>query len=309
MLNILEIKEEFFTLYFITSNDGSENWTDGVREIMGEDGYIFQHRIVVTRSQAERITKRFAPSDIASRCAAPLLFQSDGSLPEQYAGIIVRPVAGKSVVKKLKQGFKFVCDDFRFVFGGPISSGPQISEQTLMLAFDSISDILGEAGLKEADLTRTWLYMDDLLKHYDLLNRAREKCFSKWFGATQDYLPASTGIQGRLHSHIPLTVDFCAFSGEKLEVNRVASLLQDEPTKYDKLFSRAVSVSFPQNVLLFISGTASIDKAGNSLLHGDFRGQVKKTLEVIEAILSGQGMDFESVRQVTVYIKKSEDFI
>ena len=62
--------------------------------------------------------------------------------------------------------------------------------------------------------------------------------------------------------------------------------LQNEPTDYGKLFSRAVAVGFPQSKLLLISGTAAIDKAGSSVYIGNFKSQMAFTLEIVSAILS-----------------------
>jgi enamine deaminase RidA (YjgF/YER057c/UK114 family) len=83
--------------------------------------------------------------------------------------------------------------------------------------------------------------------------------------------------------------------------------LQNEPTDYGKLFSRAVAVGFPQSKLLLISGTAAIDKAGSSVYIGNFKSQMAFTLEVVSAILSQEKGSFSNVAQAIIYLKRSKD--
>ena len=54
---------------------------------------------------------------------------------------------------------------------------------------------------------------------------------------------------------------------------------------YKKSFSRAVQVRGGHLRRLFISGTASIDKDGNSVYLQDTSAQINRTMEVVEAIL------------------------
>ena len=106
--------------------------------------------------------------------------------------------------------------------------------------------------MQEAAIARTWHSMNDILKDYEKLNTAREQFFTKWYSAANHFIPASTGIQGHLIGNEPLAVEFCAFSGDNIRIKQISSPLQDEPTAYGKLFSRAVAVGFPHCKLLLI---------------------------------------------------------
>lgn len=60
--------------------------------------------------------------------------------------------------------------------------------------------------------------------------------------------------------------------------------------------------------MVYISGTASIDKTGASIHQGDFEKQLVFTLEVLSAILKQVHADFSHVVQATVYLKNHRDF-
>jgi enamine deaminase RidA (YjgF/YER057c/UK114 family) len=75
------------------------------------------------------------------------------------------------------------------------------------------------------------------------------------------------------------------------------------------LFSRAVVVRFPKNTLLFISGTASINKTGESVYIGDFERQMAFILEVVSAILHQVNGNFSNVAQAIIYLKRSKDLV
>ena len=123
--------------------------------------------------------------------------------------------------------------------------------------------------MRESALARTWLFINYILEDYEKLNMAREQYFAKWHCAANQILPASTGIQGRMTGDDALAFEFCAFSGDNVTIKQISSPLQNEPTSYGKLFSRAVAVEFPHSKLLLISGTAAVDKAGSSVYIGN----------------------------------------
>jgi enamine deaminase RidA (YjgF/YER057c/UK114 family) len=120
-------------------------------------------------------------------------------------------------------------------------------------------------------------------------------------------MPASTGIQGHMTGNEDLAVEFCAFSGNNITIKQIASPLQNEPTAYGKLFSRAVAVVFPNSKLLLISGTAAIDKTGSSVYIGNFESQMAFTLEIVSAIISQENGGFPNVAQAIVYLKRRKD--
>jgi enamine deaminase RidA (YjgF/YER057c/UK114 family) len=68
-----------------------------------------------------------------------------------------------------------------------------------------------------------------------------------------------------------------------------------------------VIVEFPKSKLLYISGTASIDKTGTSVYVGDFKSQMEYTLEIISAILKQSRCDYSAIVQAMIYLKRVED--
>ena len=88
---------------------------------------------------------------------------------------------------------------------------------------------------------------------------------------------------------------------------RVPSPLQSSAHDYGSSFSRAVEVDCPDHRRLYVSGTASIDKAGNTIFLDDCRAQVAKTMEVVQAILESRQMGWEDVTRALAYFKRAKD--
>jgi enamine deaminase RidA (YjgF/YER057c/UK114 family) len=56
---------------------------------------------------------------------------------------------------------------------------------------------------------------------------------------------------------------------------------------------------------LYVSGTASIDKAGATAFVGDCRAQVNLTMEVVQAILHSRDMAWGDVTRSLAYFKRA----
>ena len=79
----------------------------------------------------------------------------------------------------------------------------------------------------------------------------------------------------------------------------------NEPIRYTKpvSFSRGVRVDLGECVILFISGTASVDKHGKTAHSGDFLAQTKKTFKNLTALLQSEGASWHDVVKTTCYLK------
>ena len=77
----------------------------------------------------------------------------------------------------------------------------------------------------------------------------------------------------------------------------------DYPTRIS--FTRAMHVELDNCVMLFISGTASVDEHGNSIHQGDVVAQTRRTFENIKALLEAEGLDWHDIVRTTCYL---EDF-
>lgn len=71
-------------------------------------------------------------------------------------------------------------------------------------------------------------------------------------------------------------------------------------------FSRGIRVDLNGLVILFISGTASIDENGKSVHIGDFRAQMRRTLYNITKLLESEGATWKDVVRTTCYLRDIE---
>jgi enamine deaminase RidA (YjgF/YER057c/UK114 family) len=55
--------------------------------------------------------------------------------------------------------------------------------------------------------------------------------------------------------------------------------------------------------ILLISGTASIDEAGKSVHIGDFRAQMRRTLENITGLLKSEGCTWSDIVRTSCYLR------
>jgi len=77
----------------------------------------------------------------------------------------------------------------------------------------------------------------------------------------------------------------------------------NEPLEYGNSFSRGLRVNLGDSDLLFISGTASIDKNGKTFKPGDFPAQTKRTFANISALLVSEGACWQDIVQTRCYLK------
>lgn len=308
MKSVLILQEEDFCIEFFNGSGNTYETNSSLREELSYDDrmYVLQEVIIVPSHMVSEINKFSAMSIAPQRCNRPFVLISHNELPVQYAAVTAK-TKSKAIVAKSDTGIKIATDAINVLYSAPILGGQVNKGDSFIDAFYRISKILNSFQMKESEIARTWLFMRDILNDYEALNTARAKFFAKWYSPVNHFLPASTGIQNRMAGNEILAFGFCAFSGNKVVIKQIPSPLQNEPTAYGKLFSRAVIVEFSRTKLLFISGTASIDKTGTSVYAGDFKRQAEFTLEIISAILKQFQCGFSDVVQATIYLKRRED--
>lgn len=304
----LILQENNFCLEFFNGNGNIFQKDSSLREelLLNENMYVLQEIIIVPPDMISEANNFSAETFASPRCNKPLIFIGHPDLPVQYASITIKTEKGKTRVEKSDTAIKVTADGINLLYGAPIFNTHE-NAHSFMAAFDNISEVLQSFQMSESAITRTWLFMRDILNDYEELNKAREQFFAKWNCVANQIMPASTGIQNRMIGNERLAFEFCAFSGNNITVRKISSPLQNEPTAYGKLFSRAVAVQFPQSKLLFISGTASIDETGKSVYVGNFESQMKLTLEVLSAMLRQENCSFSNIAQAIVYLKRQED--
>src|ERR1700755_1379096 len=68
-------------------------------------------------------------------------------------------------------------------------------------------------------------------------------------------------------------------------------------------FSRGMRIDLNGVTILLISGTASIDENGVSVHIGDFRAQMKRTLDNITGLLESEGCTWHDIVRTTCYLR------
>jgi enamine deaminase RidA (YjgF/YER057c/UK114 family) len=68
-------------------------------------------------------------------------------------------------------------------------------------------------------------------------------------------------------------------------------------------FSRGMRIDIGDVTILLISGTASIDENGVTVHVGDFRAQMKRTLDNITGLLKSEGCTWHDVMRTTCYLR------
>lgn len=68
-------------------------------------------------------------------------------------------------------------------------------------------------------------------------------------------------------------------------------------------FSRGMRIDLNGLTILLISGTASIDENGVSVHIGDFRAQMRRTLENITGLLASEGCTWHDIVRTSCYLR------
>jgi 2-iminobutanoate/2-iminopropanoate deaminase len=71
-------------------------------------------------------------------------------------------------------------------------------------------------------------------------------------------------------------------------------------------FSRGLRIDLNGLAILLISGTASIDEQGVSIHIGDFRAQLRRTYQNIDALLAAEGATWKDIVRTTCYLRDIE---
>jgi enamine deaminase RidA (YjgF/YER057c/UK114 family) len=160
------------------------------------------------------------------------------------------------------------------------------------------------------NLLRTWFFVRDIDTNYHGLVEARREFFERCGMTESTHYVASTGIAGEMQRYDEIVaMDAlleCGLDSAQIRFMSAESHLC--PTHhYGVTFERGTQTTYGDRTHHFISGTASIDKEGRTLHEGDLDGQVERTLENIEALLSRQGTHLSDLKQAVVYLRDATD--
>jgi len=186
--------------------------------------------------------------------------------------------------------------------------------------FDRAQSLLHSQGIEFCNVVRTWIYLSNILDWYGEFNRARNARFAE-FGllgltekenreAEQIFLPASTGILGENPLGAVATMDLLALppNQDNIHIAHTSGLEQKSPYRYGSAFSRAMTLKESDVTHILLSGTASIDEHGKTVYLDDAAEQIRKTMAVIQSLISAEGATLKHINEATVFFKDAADF-
>jgi len=174
--------------------------------------------------------------------------------------------------------------------------------------FSLLDKILAENNFNFQDVVRTWFYNNNITEWYADFNSVRTSFF-KEKKIFENLVPASTGIgaENIYGSAICAGLHAIKSHNKKRIAQVIESPLQNSAMNYKSSFSRAVEISFPEYKKLYISGTASINKNGETVFIGNCAKQIAETMKIVEALLNSRGATWENVSRSIAYFRKTQD--
>ncbi|QQE11281.1 hypothetical protein JD969_17555 [Planctomycetota bacterium] len=179
-------------------------------------------------------------------------------------------------------------------------------------AISQAEALLYRENMAFKDVARTWFYLDDILDWYNEFNIVRNKIYNQFElmpqGETCLKLPASTGICGKNNKDSALLIDLVAV--KKLEASNDNSIIkqlsnnaQEDAFEYGSAFSRGAVIAKNDFKILQLSGTASINEAGETIFINDPKAQIECTLDKIQNLLMQEDVSLADMGSACVFCK------
>jgi enamine deaminase RidA (YjgF/YER057c/UK114 family) len=186
------------------------------------------------------------------------------------------------------------------------------AEEQTHEVFHELIDILAEQGATLRDhCVRTWIYVKDVDLFYNAMVDSRSKLFLEQDLTGSTHYIASTGIEGAC-SHTCDLVAMDAYSNLDLVPGQVSYLNDFEhlcATKnYNVTFERGTRIAYADRAHCYISGTASIDKAGKVVHPGNVMRQLERALDNIDCLLQSCSATLADMMYLIVYLRDPSDF-
>lgn len=182
--------------------------------------------------------------------------------------------------------------------------------QTLRI-IQEFRSVLDKNGMNLFDNTvRTWVYVRDIDNHYHGMVEARKSFFEEYGLNSETKYIASTGIEGSSKEvNTLVSLDALSIGGLRNEqFVRMEALDHLSPSiAYGVTFERGMRIRYGDRSHLYLSGTASIDRAGNVLHLSDARKQTERTIENIRALLAPHDAGLRDIAYMVVYLRSFKD--
>ena len=171
--------------------------------------------------------------------------------------------------------------------------------------------LAADGGTLENNLHRTWIYCRDVDNNYAGLVRARREYFDQRGLTADSHYISSTGIEGQSEKvdRLVRMDSLAVFRHERQQIQYLYALENLSPTHfYGVTFERGTRIIYGDRSHYYISGTASIDKAGEILHLGDVQKQTQRVLENMEALLTEGNASLADLKQVVIYMRDGADY-
>lgn len=186
--------------------------------------------------------------------------------------------------------------------------GDNFKEATSM--FSTITTILNRYNFDISKVARTWMWLDDILGWYGDFNKARNNCFKAQMlirDSGVNKLPASTGIGVKPYNNAACTCELVAVDDEQDKIEYFEKVRnQNSAFNYGSAFSRATKVKLISKPTIYISGTAAIDRSGETEHINNSDAQIDTTIKNIETLLADANCTHDDIVQCMAYCKNIE---
>lgn len=194
---------------------------------------------------------------------------------------------------------------------GAYGSPADVVPQTRQLFSELIETLAAEGGTLGEHCVRTWIYVKDVDVFYQGMVDSRIELFTEQGLTANTHYIASTGIEGACaHRYDLVAMD--AYSILGLLPGQVSYHNDFDrlcPTKdYNVTFERGTRIAYADRSHHFISGTASIDPAGQVVHPGDVMRQLERALGNVDALLQSGGTSLDHMMHFIVYLRDPTDF-
>jgi enamine deaminase RidA (YjgF/YER057c/UK114 family) len=184
-------------------------------------------------------------------------------------------------------------------------AGSAVNQARRML--EKSETVLKQAGVDLLAVPRTWMWLGDILKWYSDFNHVRNTFFTERGMLGKGVLtrmPASTGIGIGPDNGAICAMDLTAIIKPRESLTYIdEGGNQKSAYEYGSAFSRASQVASPAGRTVFVSGTASIDSAGNTTNIDDAEAQIRDTIANVRAVLTQMKCADRDVVQSLIYCK------
>ncbi len=296
----------------------AEELFSGIREVLDSNNVrVFQERVFGTPNALDTArsikTHVYGPFDDG---VEPAWLAVPEGINGQLAGAQVHAVGGCGRPEILRlEGqpcgriLRNGRGEYLTLSGISSSKGGCVTDQTWEM-FEKAELILKQAHTDMFSVSRTWIWLGDILSWYDDFNSVRNKFFVErgLIGKGDvNKLPASTGIGvAPNYGGIP-AMDLIAVVKPENSLDYLeAGGNQDSALKYGSAFSRASKAISQAANTVYVSGTASIGSDGKTKYIGDAKKQIEESISNVRAVLHEMQCDDNDVVQAIVYCKTAE---